>query len=70
LTHYNANSGRWKLFESESQEQGFTVRGGMQWFGNVLIAATEENGTYQVRTSYLRVLRLVIHSIAEISVVL
>lgn len=44
FTHYNALSGRWKLFENETQEQSFKVRGGMQWYGSTLVVATEEDG--------------------------
>lgn len=49
LTHYNAISGRWKLFESEKEEDAFRVVGGMAWWSNVLIAACVENDIYQVR---------------------
>ncbi|SCV72828.1 BQ2448_4365 [Microbotryum intermedium] len=37
LTHYNALSGRWKLFESEKEEESFHVVGGMAWWANLLI---------------------------------
>ncbi|SCZ92024.1 BZ3500_MvSof-1268-A1-R1_Chr5-3g08288 [Microbotryum saponariae] len=37
FTHYNALSGRWKLFESEKEENAFHVVGGMAWWANLLI---------------------------------
>lgn len=48
LCHYSSNSGRWKLFADELQEQAFIVRGGLLWFHHVLIAAVELSKTYQV----------------------
>ncbi|EIN13398.1 RIC1-domain-containing protein [Punctularia strigosozonata HHB-11173 SS5] len=49
LIHYSSNSGRWKLFADEMQEQAFSVRGGLVWFHHVLIAAVEVSRSYQVR---------------------
>ncbi|GAA5924449.1 RIC1 family protein [Sporobolomyces koalae] len=49
LTHYNALSGRWKLFEREAEEDAFQVVGGMSWWGPILIAGCVENGQYQLR---------------------
>lgn len=49
LAHYSSNSGRWKLHKSVAQEQSFVVRGGMQWFQHVLIAACDSGGEYQLR---------------------
>lgn len=50
LTHYNALSGRWKLFEDEAHEQAFEVRGGMQWYGAMLIVGCESNsGAHSIR---------------------
>ena len=49
LTHYNAISGRWKLFDSEKEEDSVQVVGGMAWCGNVLIFGCEEGGVYQIR---------------------
>ncbi|KAF8640739.1 hypothetical protein AX17_000390 [Amanita inopinata Kibby_2008] len=49
LAHYNSNSGRWKLFLDQQQEQAFIVKGGLLWFHHVLIAAVEVSKTYQVR---------------------
>ncbi|KAH8917166.1 RIC1-domain-containing protein [Atractiella rhizophila] len=49
LTHYNALTGRWKLFENLSQESAFSVRGGMQWYKDVLVVATDEAGKYAIR---------------------
>lgn len=49
LAHYSSTSGRWKLHKSVAQEQSFVVRGGMQWFQHVLIAACDAGGEYQLR---------------------
>ncbi|KAI0803143.1 RIC1-domain-containing protein [Irpex lacteus] len=49
LCHYSSNSGRWKLFADELQEQAFLVRGGLLWFHHVLVAAVELSKTYQIR---------------------
>ncbi|KAI5481005.1 ribosome control protein 1 domain containing protein [Pseudohyphozyma bogoriensis] len=49
LAHYNALSGRWKLFENEKEEDAIRVVGGMAWWSNVLIVACVENGVYQIR---------------------
>ncbi|SPO24728.1 uncharacterized protein UTRI_01699_B [Ustilago trichophora] len=49
LAHYSSSSGRWKLHKSVAQEQSFVVRGGMQWFQHVLIAACDAGGEYQLR---------------------
>ncbi|GAA5952681.1 hypothetical protein JCM21900_000402 [Sporobolomyces salmonicolor] len=49
LTHYNALSGRWKLFEMEKEEEAIRVVGGMAWWSNVLIVACVERGQYQLR---------------------
>lgn len=49
LTHYNALSGRWKLFEFEEEEESIRVVGGMAWWSNVLIVGCVESGVYQVR---------------------
>lgn len=51
LGHYSSNSGRWKLFGDEVQEQAFSVRGGLLWFHHVLIAAVEVSRSFQVRLS-------------------
>ncbi|GAA6007995.1 hypothetical protein JCM11491_006569 [Sporobolomyces phaffii] len=40
LTHFNALSGRWKLFERSTDEDAFRVVGGMSWWGPILIAGT------------------------------
>ncbi|GAA6063151.1 hypothetical protein JCM10212_006309 [Sporobolomyces blumeae] len=49
LTHYNALSGRWKLFEREVDEDAIEVKGGMAWWGPVLIVGCLEGGQYQLR---------------------
>ncbi|GJN88122.1 hypothetical protein Rhopal_001078-T1 [Rhodotorula paludigena] len=49
LTHYNALSGRWKLFDSERDELAIRVVGGMAWWSNMLIVGCEEGGQYQLR---------------------
>ncbi|GAA6048193.1 hypothetical protein JCM3770_003704 [Rhodotorula araucariae] len=49
LTHYNALSGRWRLFEDEREEDALKVVGGMAWWGNVLIVGCEVGGECQLR---------------------
>jgi hypothetical protein len=41
LVHYSSNTGRWKMFTSETEEASFSVKGGMVWYYHVLIVATE-----------------------------
>ena len=48
LAHYSVNSGRWKVFDDARIEDSFAVRGGMCWYGHILIAAIESNGSYEV----------------------
>lgn len=48
LCHYNALSGRWKLFDAEREEDGVRVVGGMAWWSNVLIVACVESDQFQV----------------------
>lgn len=48
LAHYSVNSGRWKVFEDSKAENSFAVRGGMCWYGHILIAAVESDGSYEV----------------------
>lgn len=49
LAHYSVTSGRWKVFEDSKAENSFAVRGGMCWYGHILIAAVESDGSYEVR---------------------
>ncbi|BGP53439.1 WD40 repeat protein [Rhodotorula sphaerocarpa] len=49
FTHYNALSGRWKLFDLEREEQSLRVVGGMAWWSSNLIVGCEENGYYSLR---------------------
>ncbi|TPX17444.1 uncharacterized protein E0L32_003087 [Thyridium curvatum] len=49
LAHYSVNSGRWKTFGNEIQENEFQVRGGMCWYQNILVAAVEANRTFELR---------------------
>ncbi|KAJ5794261.1 hypothetical protein N7457_000860 [Penicillium paradoxum] len=49
LAHYSVNSGRWKVFEDSKAENSFAVRGGMCWYGHILIAAVESDGSYEIR---------------------
>ena len=49
LAHFSSSSGRWKTHKNVAQEQSFAVRGGLQWFEHVLIAACDSNGEYQLR---------------------
>lgn len=48
FTHYNALSGRWKLFDLEREEQAIRIVGGMAWWSTNLIVGCEENGFYSV----------------------
>lgn len=54
LAHYSVNSGRWKVFEDSKIENSFAVRGGMCWYGHILIAAIESDGSYEVCAVSLR----------------
>lgn len=54
LAHYSVNSGRWKVFEGSKVENSFAVRGGMCWYGHILIAAVESDGSYEVRSLIVR----------------
>ncbi|PWZ00713.1 RIC1-domain-containing protein [Testicularia cyperi] len=49
LAHYSTTSGRWKTHRNIAQEQAFVVRGGLQWFQHVLIAACDAGGECQLR---------------------
>ena len=51
LTHFSSLSGRWKQYTNNSQEQGFSVRGGLQWYQHVLVAACHVHSTqsYELR---------------------
>lgn len=57
VTHYSLNSGRWKLFVEEDADKDFTVRGGMLWYGNVLIVAIDTGVGHEIHM-YLRELDL------------
>lgn len=52
MTHYNALSGRWKLFELEKEEEAIRIVGGMAWWGSTLIVGCVVEGHYQVRPSF------------------
>ncbi|ATY62405.1 DUF1339 domain [Cordyceps militaris] len=49
LAHYSVNSGRWKTFANEAQENEFQVRGGMCWYQHILVAAVEGSKSYEIR---------------------
>ncbi|KAF2859831.1 RIC1-domain-containing protein [Piedraia hortae CBS 480.64] len=49
IAHYSVASGRWKQFDDPDAEQSFAVRGGMCWHHNLLFAAVECRGRYQLR---------------------
>jgi hypothetical protein len=49
LAHYSLNSGRWKTFNDPVEQNQFSVRGGMCWYRNVLIAAVEADDVHEVR---------------------
>ncbi|RMJ25268.1 hypothetical protein PHISP_03844 [Aspergillus sp. HF37] len=65
LAHYSVNSGRWKVFEDSKVESSFAVRGGMCWYGHILIAAVESDGSYELRL-YSRELPLNNNSVLHI----
>ncbi|KAL3449500.1 RIC1-domain-containing protein [Aspergillus insuetus] len=65
LAHYSVNSGRWKVFEDSKVENSFTVRGGMCWYGHLLIAAIDRDGSYEL-CIFSRELPLTNHSILHI----
>lgn len=52
LAHYSVNSGRWKMFEDSAVEDSFAVRGGMCWYGHILIAAVDSDGSYEVSFNF------------------
>ncbi|CAG8819979.1 4339_t:CDS:2, partial [Gigaspora rosea] len=52
LAHYNVSSGRWKLFGNQQQEQEFSVRGGLLWFKQFLVAACENVRTHTHEVLY------------------
>ncbi|KAI9376771.1 RIC1-domain-containing protein [Aspergillus egyptiacus] len=68
LAHYSVNSGRWKVFEDSKIENSFTVRGGMCWYGHILIAAIDRDGSYEL-CMFSRELPLNNHSIVHIEYV-
>lgn len=39
LTHFSTLSGRWKQYQQLTQEQNFSVQGGLQWYQHVLVVA-------------------------------
>jgi RAB6A-GEF complex partner protein 1 len=49
LAHYSVQSGRWKTFTDPTEENSFAIRGGMCWFNHILVAATESDGSYELR---------------------
>ncbi|KAL1901742.1 WD40 repeat protein [Ceratocystis pirilliformis] len=49
LAHYSVSSGRWKTFANPTEESEFTVRGGMCWYQNVLVAAVESDQSQELR---------------------
>lgn len=51
LAHYSVSSGRWKAFENIDMQNEFRVRGGMLWHQHILIAATETDSSYEVRST-------------------
>lgn len=52
FAHFNSLSGRWRMFDRDTEEMAFIVRGGMQWFGPFLVVAIETiaNPQFKVRT--------------------
>ncbi|KAL4999630.1 RIC1-domain-containing protein [Aspergillus recurvatus] len=65
LAHYSVNSGRWKVFEDSKAENSFAVRGGMCWYGHILIAAIDRDGSYEL-CMFSRELPLNNHSVLHV----
>ncbi|KAL4976736.1 RIC1-domain-containing protein [Aspergillus desertorum] len=65
LAHYSVNSGRWKVFEDSKIENSFAVRGGMCWYGHILIAAIDRDGSYGL-CMFSRELPLNNHSVLDV----
>lgn len=49
LTHYSLYSGHWKQFVEEEVEREFSVRGGMVWYGNILIVAVDTETSHELQ---------------------
>ncbi|KAL1958583.1 hypothetical protein VTO42DRAFT_4180 [Malbranchea cinnamomea] len=49
LAHYSVRSNRWKTFDDPRTENSFAVQGGMCWYGHILIAAIDCEGSYELR---------------------
>jgi len=49
LTHYSLYSGHWKQFIEEEVEREFSVRGGMVWYGNILIIAVDTETSHELQ---------------------
>lgn len=49
LAHFSSLSGRWKTFDNPTHEQSFAVRGGLQWYQHVLVAACHTGDEFELR---------------------
>lgn len=49
LTHYSLYSGHWKQFVEEDIDREFSVRGGMIWYGKILIIAVDTESTHEIQ---------------------
>lgn len=49
LTHYSLYSGLWKQFVEEDVDREFSVRGGMVWYGNILIIAVDTEACHELQ---------------------
>lgn len=49
LAHFSSLSGRWKTFDNSAHEQSFAVRGGLQWYQHVLVAACQTANDFELR---------------------
>ncbi|UZJ55318.1 hypothetical protein CBS101457_004638 [Exobasidium rhododendri] len=51
VCHFSSLSGRWKQYSRRTQEQAFSVRGGLQWYQHVLVVACHihSSQTYELR---------------------
>lgn len=49
LTHYSLYSGHWKQFVEEDIELEFSVRGGILWYGNIIIIAVDTESSHEIQ---------------------
>ena len=49
LAHYSLYSGRWKLFSEDYMDREFTVKGGLLWYGHIIIAGVDTEYSHEIR---------------------